>query len=34
MDIGDLYLANLAAYIRSQNEIAYSNQEKDKIRKR
>ena len=34
MDIGDLYLANLAAYVRTQNEIAYSNREKDKIGKR
>lgn len=34
MDIGDLYLANLAAYVQTQNEIAYSNQEHDKIRNR
>lgn len=33
MDIGDLYLTNLAAFIHTQNEIAYTNQEKDKIRK-
>ncbi len=34
MDLGDLYLVNLAAYIRAQNEFVYLNQEKDKPRKK
>lgn len=30
MDIGDLYMVNLAAYIRAQNEIVAYNRAKDK----
>ena len=32
MDLGDLYLANLAAYVRAQNEIAACNRAKDKAK--
>lgn len=32
MDLGDLYLTNLAAYVRAQNEIAACNRAKDKAK--
>lgn len=32
--MGDLYLANLAAFIRTQNEFVFFNREKDKTGKK